>query len=314
LKTRVFLTPRNAIEQAPLTWFDLQRKWWRGTQTPDVKTVAAPAQSEPRFARNLTQDWKFQLLRTGSDASRLVSASVDDKSWTSRNLGMWNTKETGGNGHGIFRRTFTIPANWSNGRVSLWMTSWWNTAFVERGRVWLDGQEVKGLNGDPYLALALPSLAARTTHTLAVEIQSEEVLAGLRGQCWISFEPTASQTINLAGLWQPSPDGLRYDAPIALPGAYNTQFLRRKVVIDNKHRGQNVMLTVEGDSALVSVLINGTLMRRHHHMLGNRWSLNLAPFVRWGEDNEIEVVRWESAGAGNVREVSLNFFDPKLYP
>jgi len=48
-------------------------------------------------------------------------------------------------------------------------------------------------------------------------------------------------------------------------------------------------------------------------MIGQRWSLNLTPFVHFGADNEIELVRWTNP-ARTVREVSFNFFDPALYP
>jgi hypothetical protein len=261
----------------------------------------------------LTADWKFQALDDNADLRNLITAAADDKSWATRSIGIWNTKDTGGKGRGLFRKTFTVPEQWNNGRVSLWMTSWWNTSFVERGRVWLDGQEVKGLSSDPYIAIGLASLKPGTSHTLAVEAQSAGVLAGLRGSTWISYEPNPQAKIDLASQWEPSVDGLRYGAPITLPGSYNAQMLRRKVVIDAKHRGQNAFLTVDGSRELVSVLINGRLVRRHHHMIGDRWSLNLTPFIRWGQENEIELVRWESSGSGTVREISLGFHDPKVY-
>ncbi len=55
---------------------------------------------------------------------------------------------------------------------------------------------------------------------------------------------------------------------------------------------------MEGAPTLVSVLINGKLVHRHHHMVGARWSLNLTPFVRFGAENEIQLVQWEKSNTG----------------
>ena len=178
------------------------------------------------------------------------------------------------------------------------------------GDVWLDGQQVKPLNADRYIALDLPSLQAGSVHTLAVEVQSPGTLAGFRGECWLSFEPTPPQKIDLAGQWTPSLDGLHYQSPINLPGNFNAQFLKRTVSIGDEYRGREVYLTLDGDPALICVLINGKLVRRHHHMIGDRGSLNLTPFVRFGADNEIEIVRWNGAGKGALREVFLGFYNP----
>jgi len=100
-------------------------------------------------------------------------------------------------------------------------------------------------------------------------------------------------------------------------------FLKRSLAIPAEHRGKTALITVDGDRRLVNVLINGRLVRRHHPMIGERWSLNLTPFVRFGEENEIELTKWEGSGGegksaapgtGTVREVSLGFYDPDTFP
>jgi hypothetical protein len=311
LETRVFLTPRGSITAAPMAWFALQRSWWRGTTPP---TPLPLPDGIGKLARDLTAEWRFQLLDDRVDATLLLAEKVDDAAWRSGPLGIWDTQASGGLGHGVFRRAFTVPSAWGGGRVSLWMTSWFGSSFVDKGRVFLDGHEVKGDNEGSYIAEGLASLLPGSTHVLAVDIHGRGVLAGLRGQCWLSYEPAAQHAIDLAGSWTPSVDGLRYGSPITLPGGYSGQFLRRTVAIDAAMRGRNAVLTVEGDSSLVGVLINGTLIRRHHHRIGERWSLNLTPFVHFGSDNELEVVRWGGSGSGQVRVVTLGFYDPNLYP
>jgi hypothetical protein len=321
LGTRVFLTPRGRIAEAPSAWFELQRAWWRSPIEAPAQPLPAPTR---RFAEEITSGWRFQTIEETADATPLLAPAVDDQAWATRDLGVWDIKRTGGTGHGVFRRTFTIPAAWTDGRVSLWMTSWTSSSFVNAGRVWLDGREVKAMNEHGIIGLALATQPAGTIHTLAVEVRSAGVVAGLRGQCWLAYEPTPLHRQDLSGSWSTSVDGLRSGEPVNLPGPFTTSFLRRSVVIDGAERGRSIALTIDGDPALISVIINGTLVRRHHHMLGERGSLNLTPFIRFGEANEIELVRWGNAdhqsvpakGAplGTLREIFLGFYDPGVWP
>lgn len=309
--TRVFLTPIGRVAEAPEAWFNLQRNWWRGTTAPRPKSL--PGASH-RFSANLSQDWKFKTIAEGASTNSMLSAKFDDTAWPSRALGIWDVKDAGGSGHGIFRKTFTVPAQWSDGLVSIWMLGWTGDGFVEKGRVWLDGKEVKPMDSHAYIAIGMPSLKAGTSHTVAVEVESRGVLAGLRGECWLSYEPAAPAKIDLAGKWSPSADGLTYTSPISLPGNFKTQFMKRSFTVDEKYRGQNAVLIVDGDPALVAVLINGKLVRHHHHMIGSRWSLNLTPFIHFGGDNQIQLVRWNGAGSGAVRQVFMGFYAANGYP
>ena len=309
--TRVFLTPIRRVAEAPAAWFDLQRSWWRGTTPPRAKTL--PGASH-RFSFNLSQNWKFKTLGSEANASSMLGVKADDQDWPSRELGIWDVKDAGGTGHGVFRKTFTVPAQWNDGLVSIWMTSWESNGFVERGRVLLDGKEVKPMSNAGYISIANPLLKAGSEHTLSVEVDSHGVLAGLRGECWLSFEPTPPVRIDLAGKWTTSADGLTYSTSISLPGSFKTQFMKRTFNVDAKYRGTNAVLIVDGDPALVAVLINGKLVRHHHHMIGSRWSLNLTPFVHFGEENEIQLVRWNGEGSGAVRQVLMGFYPANGYP
>jgi len=57
-ETRVLLTPRVTIANAPSEWFDLQRHWWKGTTDPGV----APAPFKARNAMPIESDWAFHAL------------------------------------------------------------------------------------------------------------------------------------------------------------------------------------------------------------------------------------------------------------
>lgn len=308
LETRVFLTPRLEIPRATADWFRLQRGWWQGTTQPSSKPLPVPSQ---HLAMDLTPDWKFQTFDASQDLAPMLQANFPDQAWETRDIGIWNVKEAGGKANGIFRKTFTVPETWKDGTVSIWLTSWNNTSFIDAGKVCLDGRDVKGMNSEGYFAINLADLKPGTQHTLAVQVQSKGTLAGLRGESWLSYEPAPREKIDLKGNWTPSTDGLVYSAPIPLPGSFDTQFLKRTVPIDAKYKNQKIMLTVDGSRELINVLINGKHLRRHHHMIGTRASLDITTWVHFGEENEIILTRWNQSGPGTVTEVFLGIFDPK---
>ena len=310
LETRVFLTPRDAVEQAPEAWFKLQRGWWRGTTPPDPTPFTVPA---PRLTRDLCADWKFHAIDAKTNAEPFSAVNFDDKDWASRSIGLWDVKEEGGAGHAIFRRTFTVPQEWNNGRVSMWVTSWFDTPFLDKGRIWLDGKEVKSLGDSSYVAEGMASLSPGSTHVMAIEVQSGGVVAGLRGACWISFEPTPPEKIDLSGEWSPSADGLVWGAPIKLPGHFKGRFFKRSVFVDAKYKGHTGVITIDGERGLTGVLINGKLMMRTGRAIVERGSLNLAPYLRFGENNEIVLIHWNGVGEGNVRDVFIGMFDQEPF-
>ncbi|MDR3708241.1 MAG: hypothetical protein P4L33_08065 [Capsulimonadaceae bacterium] len=311
-ETRVILTPRDEIALAPAAWFDLQRKWWRGTTMPERKTLPAPRQT---LSLDLSEEWKVKTLDSGDDATPLLGAQVSDASWLIRPSWLWNTASLDGKKHAVLRKSFIVPAKWTNGRVGIWMTGWvyaGGGTFFDRGRVWLDGAEVKPMNGDPYIDTNIASLKAGTVHTLAVEVQGKGQLVGLGGQCWLAYEPAPGQKIDLAGAWTASNDALRYDIPATLPGKYHGQIMKRSVFIGSKLAGKKAVVTVDGDRMLIGVLINGKLVRRHHHLVGSRWSLDVTPFVQYGADNKIQLIHSMVYGGpmeGYVHEAFIGFYD-----
>jgi len=94
--------------------------------------------------------------------------------------------------------------------------------------------------------------------------------------------------------------------------------LRRTVTVPASHRGQNAVLSVEGGWPLVGVIVNGHLTRRHHHRFGDRWTLNVTPWVHWGQENEIELFCPEASsfdsGDHVIRALRLDFYQPGVYP
>ena len=112
LETYAFLAPRRAILTAPLAWLKLQRDWWKGTKRP----APAPEIKPHRNTLSLDADWAFLPLPAQlKDAQSLVGPAVDDSSWTRMDIGVWYGPKFPDTKRGVFRKRFTVPADW-NGR------------------------------------------------------------------------------------------------------------------------------------------------------------------------------------------------------
>lgn len=309
-QTRAFLTPRGQIQNAGLNWLNLQRSWWRGSKAPSAKPLPAPPH---KLSVDLSHDWAFKPLAASDDATALAAPEADDKAWPKMRLGIWSMEQPAVK-HAILRRRFTVPAPWTNGRIALWLQSFFNTTLLDKGRIFLDGKLVHDWSADALQGVEFESLRPGTSHVLAVEIQSESTLAGPRGYCWLCFQPNPAASLDLAGDWTASREMLRYDDKVKLPGDYKAFALRRSIAVPAGHAGKNAVLNVDATGPLLGVLINGHWVRRFHHMIGPRWSLNLTPWVKCGGDNEIEIVCNGNVGQGKVNAVSLDFYEPGVYP
>lgn len=312
LQTRIFLTPRKSLQTAALDWFTLQRGWWRGTEAPTAAPLPAPTH---RFSEDLGKGWSWKALAENEEAATIAQSNTIDPTWTKMRFGIYGIPDHTDVKRAVFRKSFTIPQAWASGRVSLWIQSWFAFTFVDRGRIWLDGKLVHDWSADGVAGEDFDgSLKPGTTHTLTVEVEGKGTANGSRGTAWLSWVPAPDASIDLAGQWSPTTDCLHYTDPITLPGAYNAFSLRRTIKIPATFAGKATILSADAPNPMVGVLINGHWVRRQHHMLGSHWDINISPWVLPGKDNEVELVCWENPGKGEVKSVSLNFYQPGLYP
>lgn len=313
LEVRSYLTPRKAIGAASGEWFALQRDWWRGTHPASpAMTLSHP---DEKYAVNLGKDWAFKSLAEKEDGASYAGLEVNDQAWEKIQFGIWTLPNHRGVSHGILRKTFTVPAAWSDGEVSLWIMSLSSISFLQEGRIWLDGKLLRdwnaaGLAGD----LANGQLRANTTHTLAVEIRGHSDVCGSNGSPWLAWYPKPAWSLDLAGEWTPTQDALQPEAPVQLPGVFKAYTLRRTVDIPAQTKNQTVTIHVDADGPLVGVLVNGHLVRRFHHLIGSRWQITITPWVKPGERNELELFCWGGAAQGRIRSVRLDFFERNRYP
>ena len=307
LETKCFLTPRGNLAQAPAAWFSLQRDWWRG----DAKLEMKPLEPfKAKLALDLSDDWAFTPLDGSTKTERM-------------RLGIWSLPDRQAIKHAVFRKEFTVPPEWGAGEVRLWLMDQPDAnrakVFADKGRVSLDGKVIRdfgteGILGDTLEGLLKPG----SKHEIAVEIVGEGSLIGYKGSCWLSYRPNPEKSIDLAGEWAASKDLLHYDKTMPLPGKWDAYSAKRKVQIPSEFKNKQVVVHVElqlvpyADDSLRGVYINGHWVRRSYHNYGHGFDLNITPWVRFGDENELEL-QYEDGrrlpGKFDLTRISLDIFD-----
>ncbi|CAN5421974.1 hypothetical protein BH11ARM2_BH11ARM2_31790 [soil metagenome] len=310
-QTRAFVTPRTAVTNGPETWLGVQSGWWHESQKPSAKKLPAPEEIGIN-ALSLDEDWAFLPLGS-EDAASLAQSGLDDSKWERRRIGVWGLHDHGDVNRAVLRKRFTVPSRWTHGAVELWVQSWVSTTFLDKGRVFLDGKPLRDLDGNGLPGIAPESLKPGTEHVLALEIVGEGQLRGVRGNAWLTYVPEPEARIDLAGTWIPSPDPLHDDPPIPLPGAWKTLMARRAVTVGSEHKEKVATIRIVGNPMVLGVIVNGSYVRRHHHGIGRRTLLNITPWIRFGQTNEICLVSWDGPSEGVIESVELQFFDRKSY-
>jgi len=299
---RAVLVPRGDICRAPAEWLKLQSTWWRGGDAPGK--VLTPDRYDDVV--DLSDGWTLTPMRD----DRFAAAGGPPLRNVS--LGPWTYLVHSPVKNAIFSRDIVVPSAWTNGNVYLHVSSRAGTTFLDQGRVLLDDREVRRFNSRSVELALNDLLRPGSKHKIALQIKGGPFVQGLRGTCWLEYEPRAAHELSLAGLWEPSPDALSRTAPVKLPGEFAGLMARTTVRIPKEWQGQTVMIHALGGErspALLYVITNGKMCRRHHHIYGPRLDLNITPYLKFGSPNEIEVVA-KGAGTVTVRELSLRAYPP----
>lgn len=286
-ETRSWLTPRGRIADAALAWFDLQRSWWRASAVP--QRVPQTYDYRDRVLE-LEDGWAYKPLpeADATDLATLTGPDCDDAAWPRRRLGPWLVPEDLPSRRAVLRRTFTVPAEWGAGRTTLWLRSWFHTSMVGRGRLWLDGREVTQGDGRGGLIL---DLERGGRHVLALEIRGEASLCGPRAEAFLAHMPDPAGRLDLAGAWTSSPDLLHVGTPVTLPGKFRgVRLLGRSIEVPAAWRDRQMWISLRHSGGCNELLVNGHMVRRHHHNLGPVTELNLTPWLRPGAANRIELL------------------------
>jgi hypothetical protein len=303
-QARAFLTPRGQLASAPADWFALQRGWWKGT----AGTGAPIPPYKSKLTVNLTDDWAFKPLdgalpATGAppEDPSLSDPKLDDSSWERRQIGIFDIPDHPGLQHGIFRRKFTIPAEWTHGKALL------NGGVDTMGggsREYVDGQLVDPREVNNKLG---GTFTPGSAHVIAVEIWNTTPPVGTNQPIFLSYRPDPISRQPIKDNWAYASDYLKFDPPKPLPFTETGYGAWRTVAhIDAGQSGHNVVFhSVTDNNHQHAILING------HALLGaGNYDVNITPWVKFGQDNEIMVTTDNTT----MQDASLDYYDKDAYP
>ena len=313
-ETQNFLTPRNQIAGASREWFELQRAWWQGTMAPSPAPLPSLA-SMRKFTLPLDDPWAVKTLAAPDDPAPLAAPGLDDSRWAREglDLALLPLPAAADSPRRILlRRRFTVPAGWDQGKVTLWVKAWAYRTFWDEGQIYCDGQLIRdhgdAVGGDDFGGLFRPG----SSHLLAMVIQSKSCYLGVAGDAWLSYRPDPLESLDLSGSWGASDDALNFNRAITIPGPWNAWMARRTIKIDAAHAGQNVLLHVKAGGGIDGVIINGRCVRQPQRE--QDYVLNLTPWIRFGQDNQMELLHGGGKGRDLIEKLSLDFYKPGVYP
>jgi hypothetical protein len=303
-QSRVLLSARGQIAQAPAEWFNLQRSWWRGTADPgkDIPLYV------PRTTVPLDGDWAFKPLDDKSPpVQALVDPAADDSKWDRIPLGVFDYPDFQDCKHAILRKKFTVPADWNKGKVLMYGGQ--DGAGPQLITRYVDGKDTGKLAVlDDLGGILTPG----STHVLAFEVQGDSCPLGEITPAWILYQPTPQATQPLNDGWTFAQDYMTYSDPNPLPASTpGVGSIRNEIVPDPRQQGRTVMLHVEGSNASISGLIFNGQFYPSYGNIYNFMDVNVTPWVKWGQKNEIVVVL---GGQLTVQDITLNFYDKGTYP
>jgi hypothetical protein len=290
----MLITPRASVTEAPSEWLALQRGWWQGT----APTGAPMPKPDMKMAMDITDGWAFQPLDAQQDATNLVGVTVDDSKWKQVSLGLFSLPDYPDCRHAVIRKRIRVPAAWSHGEVTLHLAD-----FRSWAAVYIDGQPQQ----------TAPPLKAGSTHTLAVEIKSNNDYFGAGSPAWLSYHPDPGAKQDLNGTFQVSTDFMNWPSTTALPGSVvqGTRALRTSVVVDRGAAGKTVVFhATERSAELHGIVINGKYVAPGGE--GSERNYNITPWVLPGQKNDLVLMMGGSAE--DIGSLSLEFYTPGTYP
>ena len=176
------------------------------------------------------------------------------------------------------------------------------------GKAFDDGRFMEGA---PFLDLS-ETLKPGTAHLLTLELRNRHTLIGVTVAPQLYHIPDPRDRQDLAGEWTTYSNAWHPSGTLMLPGhTTQAEFLSRTVTIDRAHKDRNVVVYVKnGGNQIWGIITNG-------HRLDAQWPyilINITPFIRFGEENTIEIVFHDNEKDITVSQIELRYYDPGFYP
>ena len=305
-------------------WWTYQQRMWHELAKPTVDFTPYTQGKWADPTLDLRQD--ARLTSTPPTGDAWLKPGFDDQTWKNCVLGVLDFEGADSAKPIWVRKSFTVPATWSatGGRILLESSAWTGRQYLGNARLWLNGVMLHDFPGGSYNEIDATRLLQDGENVVAFEFKGDAPTQGILGQLYLYHLPAPLQTIPLTGAWT-GWNEKGQPVVLNLPGKGKAKAPARALFVPKEWNGKyQVRVELIGNrESILGVWINGHLVRRHHHGLGERCDVDITRFLQYGQDNELRLAHQnEGNGADprpetvlnwDLRQATLNLY-PALVP
>lgn len=233
-----------------------------------------------------------------------MQPAFNDAAWLNVQTGPWNVQNPGlqdYHGAALYRSKFVLPPSWK-GRTVTFNLYAFNTPIVyDKGEFFLNGQKVteyQAAPGSQTRNYDVTPLLKDGENVLSVKVQGGQKLSGVAGCLWLEPERALTSSIDLGGEWQAVAGDYLTRKPLVIPGGVQAKYIERQVAVPAGWANRNVFVHIEVPQGqwMKSVVVNGheITYNSYMHPFGLRTEINVSPYVKFGQPNQIQVWPWNT--------------------
>lgn len=202
-------------------------------------------------------------------------------------------------GAGLYRARFTVPAAWKGRTITLNMYSFNSPIVYDKGEFFLNGRKVTDVEAHPgsqTLNYDVTKLLREGENVLSVKVQGGKELSGVAGNVWLEPERALSETVDLSGQWQAVAADYLTRTAMTIPGGTRAKYIERDFTVPAAWAKRQVFAHIElpQGQRMKGVVINGRpiVLNTYVHPFGLRTEINISPYLRFGQQNHIQIWPW----------------------
>jgi hypothetical protein len=302
------LEPSDAVAH----WWGYQKRIWHELAKPVIDFTPY---TKGRWA-DPTLDLRYgaKLTDTVPAGDAWSKPGFDDKAWKEFDLGVFTLEGAPASKPLRIRKSFTVPKSWNaeGGKIRLINGSWFGAHYVGEAKLSLNGVTLQDFVTARYNEFDITKMLNDGENVLTYEFKGGPV-SGIIGNVYLYHALPPEKSIPLDGAWS-GLDAKGAAAAITLPGKGQLNCPTRSLYIPKEREGRyNVRLHAEGDrESIIGAWINGVMVRRHHHGLGNISDIDITNELKFGQENSIvlypntmtpgKVLKWD------IQKISIDLY------
>lgn len=287
-------TPDEAIAH----WWHYQQKMWHSLKEPAID-----------FSPYRQGKWADPTLdlRQGGAAFSMTDPATGNTTWTDCPVSILNFWGAVSNQPVWLRKTFRVPQAWTDrgGRIFLVSGAYDGSQYEGSARLMLNGTMLHDFVGANYRQkdFDITQLIHENENELMLAFKGDSTYQGVKGQLYLYHWTPPARRIELGGEWD-AEDAEGKPTGASVPGGIKAWNLNRTVFIPEEWRGRyQIRLYLEGNPhATTGAYVNDRLVRRHHHTFDTVGDLDITRFLRFGEDNHLNLLHVYGGGTRDPKQ------------